>query len=150
MDLSNSEPPVKMPLLIGGLLELDQVILDALPLGMCACDADGRIIRVNRCAVELWGRAPQLHAQAQLFCGCFRIDSLEGDFIPPQNTPMARAVLAGESLDGVEAVVRNPDGKRWVARFKVAPLRDAGGTVVGAINFFQDVTREHEIQTMLE
>ena len=38
-------------------------------------------------------------------------------------------------------VVQNPDGKRWVARVTVAPLRDADGTLVGAINCFQDVTQ---------
>jgi two-component sensor histidine kinase len=59
---------------------------------------------------------------------------------------MARAVLAGESFDGAEAVVENPDGKRWVARVHVAPLRDADGSLVGAINCFQDVTREHEMR----
>jgi hypothetical protein len=37
----------------------------------------------------------------------------KGDFIPPGETPMAHAVLAGESFEGVEAVVQNPDGKRW-------------------------------------
>jgi PAS domain-containing protein len=50
----------------------------------------------------------------------------------------------------VEAVVWNPDGKRWVARFNAAPLRDADGVVIGAINCFQDVTREHEMRTGLE
>jgi hypothetical protein len=41
---------------------------------------------------------------------------LEGDLIPPGETPMARAVLAGESFEGVEAMVQNTDGKCWVAR----------------------------------
>src|SRR6202034_1560126 len=87
---------------------------------------------------------------AQRFCGSFRVESLEGDFIPPGETPMARAVLAGESFEGVEAVVQNPDGKRWVTRVNVAPLRDGDGSVVGAINCFQDVSREHEMRRELE
>jgi len=120
--------------LVESLLELDQAILDALPLGIYACDVDGQIIRINRRAVELWGRAPRLHDPAQRFCGSFRVESLEGDFIPPDQTPMAHAVRAGESFEGVEAVVHNPDGKRWVARVNVAPLRDADGSVIGAIN----------------
>lgn len=150
MSLPELETPALMPPLVGGLLELDQAILDGLPFGIYACDANGRIVRVNRCAVELWGRVPRLHDQAQLFCGCFRVESLGGDFIPPEKTPMARAVLAGESFEGVEAVVGNPDGKRWVARVNVAPLRDADGGVIGAINYFQDVTREYEMRIALE
>ena len=143
------ESPVQTPLL-ETLLELDQAIFDALPIGVCACDVDGRIVRVNQRAIELWGRAPRLFDSVQRFCGCYRVESLEGDFIPPAHTPMARAVLAGESFDGAEAVVENADGKRWVARVNVAPLRDDEGMVVGAINCFQDVSREHETRRALE
>jgi signal transduction histidine kinase len=150
MSLPELEKPVPMAPLGGGLLELDQAIFDGLPFGIYACDANGQIVRVNRRAVELWGRVPRLHDEAQLFCGSFRVESLEGDFIPPEKTPMARAVLAGESFEGVEAVVGNPDGKRWVARVNVTPLRDADDVVIGAINYFQDVTREYELRIGLE
>lgn len=150
MSLLKLEAPVQTPPLVENVFELDQAILDALPVGICACDAGGQILRVNRRAIELWGRAPRLLDPAQRFCGCFRIESLEGDFIPPDKTPMARAILAGESFEGAEVVVRNPDGKCWVARLNVAPLRDADGAVVGAVNCFHDVTREHEMRLALE
>jgi two-component sensor histidine kinase/PAS domain-containing protein len=150
MSLLKLDIPARTPALLESFLELDQTILDALPVGVYACDADGQILRVNRRAIELWGRTPKLLDPAQRFCGSFRVESLEGDFIPPGETPMARAVLAGESFEGVEAVVQNQDGKRWVARVNVAPLRDDDGSVVGAINCFQDVTREHEMRHELE
>jgi PAS domain S-box-containing protein len=136
--------------LLESFLELDQTILDALPIGVYTCDADGQILRVNRRAIELWGRAPRLLDSSQRFCGSFRIESLEGDLIPPDQTPMARAILTGESFDGVEAVVQNPDGKRWVACVDVAPLRGDDGLVLGAINCFRDITREHEMRLALE
>jgi PAS domain S-box-containing protein len=140
---------VEAPLL-ESLLELDQAVLDALPIGVYACDADGQILRVNRKATQLWGRTPRLLDPAQRFCGSFRVESLEGEFIPPDQTPMARAVLRGETFDAAEAVVQNPDGHRWVARVNIAPLRDPEGQVVGAINCFQDVTREFEMRHALE
>jgi PAS domain-containing protein len=150
VSLLKLEIPVQTPPLVESLLELDQAILDALPLGIYACDVDGQIIRINQRAVELWGRAPRLHDPAQRFCGSFRVESLGGDFIPPDQTPMAHAVRTGKSFDGVEAVVHNPDGKRWVARVNVAPLRDVDGSVIGAINCFQDITHEHEMRLGLE
>jgi two-component sensor histidine kinase len=133
------------PALLESLLDLDQAVLDALPIGIYACDADGQILRVNRKAVELWGQAPRLLDPAQRFCGSFRVETLDGQFIPPDQTPMARAVLFGEAFAGAEAVVQNPDGRRWVARVNVEPLRD-GDSVVGAINCFEDVSREHEMR----
>lgn len=150
MSLLKLDIPVRAPALLESFLEMDQAILDALPIGVYACDADGRILRVNQRAIEFWGRSPKLLDPIQGFCGSFRVESLEGEFIPPGETPMACAVLAGESFEGVEAVVQNPDGKRWVVRVNVAPLRDGDGSVVGAINCFQDVTREHEMRLELE
>src|ERR1700733_3145265 len=150
MSLLKLDLPVRAPALLESFLELDQAIFDALPIGVYACDADGQILRVNQRAIELWGRPPKLLDSTQRFCGSFRLESLEGELIPPDETPMARAVRVGESFEGVEVVVQNPDGKRWVARVNVAPLRDGDGSVVGAINCFQDVTREHEMRLELE
>ena len=115
-------------------------------MGIYACDAAGLILSVNRAAIEMRGRMPRLLDPAQKFCGSFRVVSLDGKFIPPDQTPMARAVLFGESTRGGEAVVFNPDGKRWVARVDIEPLRDTAGTIIGAVNCFQDVTREHDMR----
>ena len=149
MSLLKLDIPIQAPLL-ESFLELDQAILDALPMGVYACDVDGQILRVNRRATELWGQTPRLLDSTQRFCGSFRLETLDGEFIPPGETPMARAVLAGESFEGVEAVVQNPDGKRWVARVNVAPLRGDHGLIIGAINCFRDVSHEHETRLALE
>ena len=136
------EAPIR-PALLGSLLELDQAILDALPIGLYACDDAGRIVRVNRKAIDLWGRAPRMNDPSQLFCGSFRVESLDGRHIPPDATPMAMAVREGLSFDGVEAWVENPDGRRWVASVTISPLTDEDGQIIGAVNCFQDVTVEH-------
>jgi PAS domain S-box-containing protein len=149
MSLLKLGPPIQ-PSLLESIFDVEQTILDCLPIGVYACDSDGRILRVNRKAIELWGQAPKIYDLSQKFCGTYRLESLEGHAIPREVTSMARAAQAGESFDGVEAVVYNPDGKRWVARVHVAPLRDADGLIVGAINCFQDVTREHEMRVALE
>jgi two-component sensor histidine kinase/PAS domain-containing protein len=148
MSVLNLDLPVQTPLL-ESFLDLDQAVLDAMPLGVYVCDSDGHILRVNRRAIELWGRAPRLDS-TQRFCGSFRVESLDGALIPPDQTPMAQSVMSGESFEGVEAVVQNADGKRWVARVNVAPLLDDDGEVVGAINCFQDVTREHDMRLAFE
>ncbi|WP_157460869.1 sensor histidine kinase [Bradyrhizobium genomosp. I (2014)] len=145
----NLEVPEQAPLL-ESFLDLDQAILDALPIGICTCDADGHLLRVNRQALRLWGRGFHSLEPAQRFFGSFRIEDLQGRPLQSEETPMARAALSGESFEGVEVVIQNPGGKRWVARLNVAPLRDVAGTVVGAITCFQDVTREHDMRLALE
>lgn len=126
------------------LAELDQAVLDAIPIGIYVCDVEGRIVRVNAKAEELWGRQVALLDRAQRFCGCFRAETLTGVFIPPDATPMAQSVRSGATFKNVEARVENPDGRRWIASVTIQPLRDGRGSVVGAINCFQDVSREYE------
>lgn len=150
MSLLNFRLPVPAPALFASFLALDQAILDALPIGVYACDVKGRIVRVNHRAVQLWGRAPKLLDPEQRFCGSFRLETLDGDVIPPEEAPMAQTVQTGQSLEGVEAVIRNPDGRRWVARIDVAALRDEEGAIVGGISCFLDVTHEHEMRVALE
>ncbi len=131
------------------LVQLDQSVLDALPIGIYACDGEGRILRVNRTAVDLWGRKPALLDSSERFCGCFRVETLTGVFIPREATPMAHAVRHGASFKNVEARVQNPDGRRWVASVTVQPLTDSHGRIIGAINCFQDVTREYDQRELL-
>ena len=126
------------------LLDLDQVVLDALPLGVCACDGEGRIIRYNHRAAELWGREPRLHDPMERFGGPFQVETLDGQILARGMTPMASAVRTGQGCHGVEAMVQNPDGRRWVASVTIETLRDDDGRLIGAVNCFQDITREHQ------
>jgi len=135
---------IPSPGLIRSLIELDQAVLDALPMGLYACDADGCIIRVNRRAEELWGRRPRLHDPGQRFCGAFRVEKLSGEVISPETLPVARALRTGESFGGLEARMQNPDGRRWVSQAWIEPLRGDDGGIVGAVNCFQDITLEFE------
>jgi two-component sensor histidine kinase len=123
---------------------LDSAALDLLPVGVYVCDADGYILRANSAARRLWGRDIGAPEPVQRFCGCFRLQTIGGKFIPPHETPMARAIRDGVAFDNVEARVENPDGRRWIASVTVQPLRDDAGRLLGAVNCFQDVTAQFE------
>jgi PAS domain S-box-containing protein len=126
------------------LLDLDQAVLDALPMGVYACDAAGRIVRSNHRAVELWGQEAGLNDSFFRFCGSFVVETPEGDPLAADQTPMARALLEGKGCQGVEATVLNADGRRWVASVTIEPLRDEDGDLIGAVNCFNDITREYQ------
>src|SRR5437764_1129276 len=46
---------------------------------------------------------------------------------------IANVLRSGEALDAIEAIITRPDGGRLTCRANVAPLRDAGGTIAGAL-----------------
>jgi PAS domain S-box-containing protein len=118
--------------------------IELLPVGIYACEASGRVCWFNRRAAELWGRTPKIGDDAERFCGSFRLYGLEGTLIRRDETPMAQALRTGESIEAAEATVERPDGSRVVAMVHINPIKDAAGSIVGAINCFHEVTQIRE------
>src|SRR5688572_3712094 len=100
-------------------------LLDALPLAICMTDADGRITFYNEPAAQLWGYRPELGTAE--WCGCWRIYTPDGQFLPHEECPMAVTLREGREARGVEAVAERPDGTR--VPFLACPtlLRDGSG-----------------------
>jgi PAS domain S-box-containing protein len=121
-------------------------LLDAMPVGVAVCDRTGRMVYANPRATDLWGQHPQASRPDGRYCGSFRLETPDGREIAREETPMAKAARFGESTIGGEAVVVNPDGRRWVMRADVAPLRAADGEVTGALGCFRDVTEEYRLR----
>jgi PAS domain S-box-containing protein len=120
-----------------------QSALDAIPAGLCLCRADTSLVRYNRRAVELWGQAPPLHDLEISANSAFR--RCRADDRPPsfESSPVVRAMHSGECVSGAELLIERPDGSRISVLMNVAPLKDAGGRVEGAICSFQELT-EHK------
>ncbi len=122
-------------------------LLAVLPAAMYTCDASGVITYYNEKAAELWGRRPELGDTDQRFCGSFRLYRPDGTLLPHAETPMARALRDGSSARGEEVAIERPDGSRIHVSVNIDALRDENGRVVGAINVFSDITRQHRAET---
>src|SRR5512147_2352279 len=115
-------------------------LIEALPLAAYACDAKGRVRWFNAKAAVLWGRAPAIGDHAELFCGSYRLWTLDGRPLGRGQTPMAHVLATGVAIGGVEAVVERPDGSRITAMVHIEPIKDRDGRMVGAINCFHDTS----------
>jgi PAS domain S-box-containing protein len=62
---------------------------------------------------------------------------------------MAHAIKTGEAVQGAQGVVERPDGSRVHAMVHILPVKDEGGSVLGAINCFHDTSELHEINSEL-
>jgi PAS domain S-box-containing protein len=131
------------------LVALDAAVLEAIPAAVYICAADGVIVRHNRRAAELWGRAPKVGDSDERFCGSLRLHTLKGRSLPHARTPMATALRTGESQRDQEVVIERPDGSRIVASVQIDTLKDAYGRVQGAINCFQDITERKRTEQSL-
>ncbi len=128
---------------------VEQAVFDAVPTGLCVCGANGALVRYNRRAVELWGRAPRLGDPAELDSGAFRRYQSDGRPLPFSSAPVASVLRTGEGLMGAELVIERPDGSRVPVLMNVAPLKSPTGDVQGAVCSFQELTERKRIEEAL-
>ena len=115
-----------------------RAILDLLPAAVYACDREGRIIYFNKMAEQLWGHRPKLNSDQVKFCACFKVYN-QGEYLRPEQTPMAVAVRDGQAFRNLEPVFERQDGTRIHACVNIDPLYDEHGNLDGAVNVFQDI-----------
>jgi PAS domain S-box-containing protein len=120
--------------------ELPAQLFQQLPFAVYVCDRDGLVLRYNRRAAELWGRSPKLCDPNERFCGSYRMFRPDGSLLPHHQCPMADVLRTGVSVRGQEVHIERPNGSRGIALVDIEAIKDGGGTIVGAVNCFQDVT----------
>jgi PAS domain S-box-containing protein len=121
------------------LAEMDDRILDLLPVGIYVCAPDASILRYNQRAVELWGRVPKIADAEERFCGAYRLYRLDGTYVPHAECPMADILRTGISVVDEEIVIERPDGSRVVALVNIRAIRSDTGRVLGAVNCIQEL-----------
>jgi PAS domain S-box-containing protein len=124
-------------------LTIPQGALDAVPTGLYVCSNDGALVRYNKRAAELWGRAPLLGDRGVHHGDAFRRFRPDGSPLPYAATPVASVLRTGERLIGAELFIERPDGSRVLVLMNVAPLKNPSGRVQGAVCSFQELT-EHK------
>jgi PAS domain S-box-containing protein len=128
---------------------IDQTALDIIPAGLAVCTAQAALVRYNRRAVELWGRAPQLGDPSEQYGRNFRRYGADGAPLPFAATPVAHVLTSGEPIVGAEVVIEQPGGARIPVLMNVAPLKDSAGRVEGAVCSFQALTERKRAEEAL-
>jgi PAS domain S-box-containing protein len=124
-----------------------RAFLDAVAVAVYTTDIDGRITFFNEAAVELWGRRPELGEE---WCGSLRLFHLDGRPMRHDECPMAVALKEHRPVRGEVAYLERPDGQRVAFTPYPTPLRDADGTMIGAVNVMVDVTDRLTAQQSLQ
>src|SRR5438093_10411789 len=97
---------VVMPMALGSsrdkadvqALALPEALWDLVPVALYVCDLQGRIVRFNRRAAELWGREPNLLESNDDYCGSFRLYPADGRWLPLAECAIAEVLPHGDSL----------------------------------------------------
>jgi PAS domain S-box-containing protein len=116
--------------------------LDRLPAAIYVTDAQGVITYHNPACETLAGRTPERGRDK--WCVTHKIYTLDGDFLPHDQCPMAVAIREQRAIREVEAIAERPDGTRIQFQPYPTPLFDEAGIFVGAVNILVDVTNERK------
>ncbi|WP_435175130.1 PAS domain S-box protein [Halorussus sp. AFM4] len=139
--------------------DLTDEVLDASPVGVVVRDAGGDVSRTNERARELLGLGGDGSAGSGPAAGlgldgdgCLFV-SEDGDPVPPDEWPFARALATGEPVyDRVLGFERPGGERRWLS-VSAAPIA-TGGAVDRIVTTYEDVTamkrRERELADELD
>ncbi len=128
-----------------------QVVFDTMADGVVVYDQAARILEKNAAAHALLGtdRYPEvLDLPVQERVAAYAPRDERDQPMSWQQWPALR-VLRGEVLRGQAAVdlqVRALDGREIAVRVSGAPMRDAGGQIVGAVCVLRDVTEHQRLE----
>jgi PAS domain S-box-containing protein len=144
-----------------------EAIFDSIADGVLVVDRDGHPLRANRawqdtfrrfCELSGLSREPAfadlpLAAQVDRWIQWQRVNrylpqDARGQALPHDAAPTYRA-LRGETVTGADAVDERfeaPDGRVYEASVSSAPVRDASGTIVGAVTVARDVTERRALE----
>lgn len=119
-----------------------EAVVRHLPGGVMIAEApDGRIVMHNAEAERIL-RHP-LRSDTMLHdYGAYGMLLPDGSPAPARAYPLARALLAAETIDAEELRYRRGDGTVATLRCSTSPVRGPGGAVAAAVASFTDVTEE--------
>jgi PAS domain S-box-containing protein len=113
--------------------------LGQLTEGVIVTDPAGRITFVNEAAARLHGVA-QLDVPPSAYSATYHLFTEDGQPYPPEELPLARAVLRGETVADARWRIRRPDGTEVLAIGSAQPLHAPDGAPVGAVLTLRDDT----------
>ena len=123
--------------------ELFKAVIAQSPAAIIVADApSGRIRHVNGAIKDVTGHTAEEIMKLQVgeddaTWQCLNPDGTECD---PDDLPLARSVLRGETTVGRELIIRQSDGGvRWILA-NAAPVRDATGEVIAGMGVYLDST----------
>jgi PAS domain S-box-containing protein len=122
-------------------------LIEIMPFAIYTVDENGLVNLYNKAASDLWGLQPEIGKSA--WCGSYEMYSLDGEFLPKDESPMAAALR--EKLAITEEVfVKRPDDSLRHVIMSPQPVYDMHGAVTGALNVIIDITDRKEAELALK
>ncbi|QLD90880.1 PAS domain S-box protein [Natronomonas salina] len=132
--------------------ERDQTeqLLRTAPVAIAVHDADGETIMANRRAGESLGLTEEEIVEEPENPDEWTVYDADGEEIPDERLPTARAVATGEAVFDEEVVIERPSGDRIHFTINSAPLFGPDGDLERVITAGKDITELKHRERQLE
>lgn len=124
-----------------------EATIESIQEGVIIYSPSGEILRMNGAADRMLGysdearREPMAERLVRL-----RIEDAEGNPLPLDETPQARALGSGELVSGQVLVLHPPgSGTLWITA-SAAPVKASDGTLIGAVVTMSNITQMRQLQ----
>lgn len=122
-----------------------QILLEQLPIGVViAKSPSGEIISRNKRAIELFGKAINSIKSINDYQNVTAYRN--GRKITPEEWPLTRALVKGETVMSEELVITNNKQKKSTLLISAAPIRNKEGNIITAVITFNDITKQKELE----
>lgn len=128
-----------------------RTVLDSIDEAVVAFAVDGRVTMFNRAAREI--HDPDLDPDGDQAGAAVRFQLFDSGGRAPladDDLPLFVAMRTGEPVTGREMTIRGSRRGTRSVRANAAPLRSAGGEVIGAVVALHDITAEHTRRRIIE
>ncbi len=113
-------------------------------------DTEKRFSIINPSALQEFRLATGVGVDVETFAAGLEVYRPDGSIRPVEDAPPLRA-LRGEDVRNEEEIIRTPaSGELRYRRVSASPVRDAGGTIIGAVSVVRDVTERKEAEETLK
>lgn len=129
-----------------------ETALESMTDAVAITDEKGRFLAFNT-AYATFNRFPSKDAVPRSVDGyltLFEALGPDGAPIPPEQWAIPRALRGEVASDAPYELRRTDTGERWMAGYSFAPIRDADGSIAGAVAVGRDLTDWYRVQRRLQ
>lgn len=128
-----------------------RAVMDALPVGVFIAAADGRMVKSNPAAGEIWdASAPPLLGALEEYGTYVAYRADTGQRVQSDQWGTARVLATGEATAPEELEIGTFSGRRKTILHSAAPIRDASGKVVEVVAVNIDLTERKRAEQARE
>jgi PAS domain S-box-containing protein len=128
--------------------QLLEAVVNEMPVGVIVADAPSGRIVISNVEMDRIVRGRYEHSQSIAQGRAYRGFHEDGRTYRPEDLPLARSALDGETVREEELAIEAADGERVMISVSSMPIRSEEGSIIAAVATVTDITRRRQSEDL--